>query len=224
MKHDDVWHVLPFYLNGTLRGQARNEAEAHLASCAECRTELATQTQVRDSVLKEDVRQESAQSSFEQLWDRILEDEAVAEAHASKGSLPGIAPGLPRARTSNVMKWLVAAVIVEGVGLATLSAMTWSQSQALSVSPDYRTLSSQPAALPVGQIRAVFSPDLKLAQLQSLLSASKLSVVGGPTEAGVYTLALERADVSVDSALANLRGSASVRFAEPIARLRTVEK
>ena len=120
------------------------------------------------------------------------------------------------------MKWLVAAVIVEGIGLATLSAMTWSQS--LSVSPDYRTLSSPDTPLPGGQIRAVFSPDLRLAELQSLLSTSKLSVVGGPTEAGVYTLALEDTSGTVDGALARLRANASVRFAEPIARPHVVER
>jgi anti-sigma factor RsiW len=219
MTHDDVWHVLPFYVNGTLRGPARADVDAHLATCTECRAELVTQTQVRDTILHEEVRQESAQTSFDQLWDRIQEDEAVSGAHHANAR--DAAPALHRVPASRAMKWLVAAVIVEGIGLATLSAMTWSQGA--STAPDYRTLSdpSQPSG---GQIRAVFAPDLKLAELQSLLSGSKLSVVGGPTEAGVYTLALEEANASVDNALTRLRGSASVRFAEPIARARVVEK
>src|SRR5262245_22162343 len=203
MTHDDVWHALPFYVNGTLRGQSRADVEGHLASCTECRAELVTQTQVRDTILREDVRQESAQTSFDQLWDRIQEDEAVAEAHLTQAqNAPRVVPHAPASRA---MKWLVAAVIVEGIGLATLSAMTWSQS--LAISPDYRTLSSQETPLPGGQIRAVFSPELKLAELQSLLLSSKLSVVGGPTEAGVYTLALEDTSASVDNALAHLRGN-----------------
>jgi hypothetical protein len=222
MTHDDVWHVLPFFVNGTLRGQALADVETHLATCAECRAELSAQTQVRDTILREDVRQETAQVSFDKLWDRILEDEAVADAHAAKLAAPGAAPTVLRAPAGRMMKWLVAAVIVEGIGLATLSAMTWSQS--LSIAPDYRTLSSQEAPLPGGQIRAVFSPELKLAELQTLLLSSKLSVVGGPTEAGVYTLALEDTSASVDNALAHLRGNASVRFAEPIARPRVVER
>jgi putative zinc finger protein len=220
MTHDDVWHALPFYVNGTLRRQAQADVEAHLASCAECRAELITQTQVRDTIVREDVRQESAQASFAQLWDRISEDDVVAEAR--EGKALSAAPTVSRARTSRTMKWLVAAVIVEGIGLATLSAMTWSQG--LSMAPDYRTLSSQETPLPGGQIRAVFAPDLKLAEFQGLLSSSKLSVVGGPTEAGVYTLALEDTSASVDNALAHLRGNASVRFAEPIARPRVIER
>lgn len=215
MTHDDVWHVLPFYVNGTLRGPTRANVDQHLASCTECRKELVTQTQVRDTILREDVRQESAQTSFEQLWDRIREDEAVSEAHGPNAR--GTMPKRPGARASNAMKWLVAAIIVEGIGLVALSAMAWNQG--LSTAPDYRTLSTQSAPSPRdGQIRAVFSPDLKLAELQGLLSSSKLSVVAGPTEAGVYTLTLDDANATVDNALAHLRGNPSVRFAEPIAQ------
>jgi hypothetical protein len=216
MKHDDIWHVLPFYVNGTLRGQALADVDAHLGVCAECRAELTAQTRVRDTILREDVRQESAQSSFEQLWDRILEDEAVADAHATRLAAPGGSPAVLRPTAGRVMKWLVAAVIVEGIGLATLSAMTWSSSQGLAAS--YDTLSSPSLSLPAGQIRAVFSPDLKLGELQDLLSTSKLSVVGGPTEAGVYTLTLEDTNATMENALARLRGNASVRFAEPIGK------
>jgi anti-sigma factor RsiW len=218
MTHDDVWHALPFYVNGTLRGHARADVDAHLGTCTECRAELVTQTQVRDTILREDVRQESARSSFDQLWDRIHEDEAVAEAHQAHA----VSPVATRAPMSRAVKWLVAAVIVQGIGLATLGAMGWNQG--LSVAPAYRTLSQETPASAPGQIRAVFAPDLTLSQLQSLLSSSKLSVVGGPTEAGVYTLALEDVNANVDNALVHLRGSASVRFAEPIAPPRIVEK
>ncbi len=217
MKHDDTWHALPFLVNGTLRGQARAVVEAHLTVCAECRCELATQTGVRDAIVGDNVRQASAQDSFNQLWDRILEDEAVIEGRSAKLAATNDI-GVLRAPASGMMKWLVAAVIVEGIGLATLSAMTWSNSQGLSAPANYRTLSSPQMALSGARIRAVFSPELRLGDLQNLLSASRLSVVGGPTEAGVYTLALDQADASVDTALTHLRGNASVRFAEPIGK------
>jgi hypothetical protein len=221
MKHDDVWHVLPFFVNGTVRGRAHEDVETHLATCAECRAELATQTQIRDTIAHEEVRQDTTQSSFEQLWDRILEDEAVVTGHAGKVAVAN-APAITRASASPALKWLVAAVIVEGIGLAALSAVTWSQS--LAEAPDFRTLSSAATPVSVGQIRAVFSPDLRLGDLQTLLSSSKLSVVGGPTEAGVYTLTLDDSGSSVDSALAHLRGNSSVRFAEPIGKARAVER
>jgi anti-sigma factor RsiW len=205
-------------VNGTLRAEQRASVETHLAGCAECRSELTSQTQVRDTIVREDVRQESAQASFDQLWERIVEDEAVAQAHAARGGAAN-APVFTSSRpaAAGVMKWLVAAVIVEGIGLAALGAITWSNSRSLSAPPAYRTLSTPQTSAPAGQIRAVFSPDLRLGDLQSLLSTSRLSIVAGPTEAGVYTLTLEGTNGSVDSALARLRGNTSVRFAEPIA-------
>jgi anti-sigma factor RsiW len=223
MTHDDAWHALPFFINGTLRGQARSAVEAHLAACAECRSELAGQTQVHDAIVREDARQENAQVSFDKLWDRILEDEAVAEGRAAKVAAPPVA-GVLRAPASGVMKWLVAAVIVEGIGLATLSAMTWSNSQGLSMRPDFKTVTNPQAPLAAARIRAVFSSDLQLGELQTLLATSRLSVVGGPTEAGVYTLALDDNSISVDAALTRLRGNSSVRFAEPIGKAHTSER
>jgi len=74
------------------------DVEAHLNLCAECRAELGAQTRVRDTILREDVRQESAQNSFGQLWGRILEDEAVAEAHAPRLAAANGAPAVLRAR------------------------------------------------------------------------------------------------------------------------------
>ncbi len=230
MTHDDAWHALPFFVNGTLRGSTRADLDAHLALCAECRTEVAMQARVRDALVLEDERQETAQSSFDQLWERITDHHSVVEgamgtgagAAADTGRGGGavtVAPAAATARrrpASGMLKWLVAAVVVEGIGLVTLGAMTWNGSAGLSPNADYRTLSTPAAALAGGQIRAVFASDLALGNLQALLSISRLSIVGGPTEAGVYTLALGDENGSVDAALTGLRQSAAVRFAEPI--------
>ena len=235
MTHDDVWHALPFFVNGTLRGSTREEVDAHLASCAECRSEVTTQASVRDAIAREDVRQETTQSSFDLLWGRITDHDAIIDAQASAtaalataaaaGSTTAAGASARRAPVGGMLKWLVAAVVVEGIGLVTLGAATWSSNLGLAADADYRTLSSTPAAaLSGGQIRAVFAPELALQSLQTLLSTAKLSIVGGPTEAGVYTLALDDANGSVDAALTGLRRSASVRFAEPIGKLYTTAK
>ena len=235
MTHDDVWHALPFFVNGTLRGSTREEVDAHLASCAECRSEVAMQASVRDAIAREDVRQETTQSSFDLLWGRITDHDAIIDAQAgatavlatatAAGSTAAAPANMRRAPVGGMLKWLVAAVVVEGVGLVTLGAATWSSNLGLTADADYRTLSSTPAAaLSGGQIRAVFAPELALQSLQTLLSTAKLSIVGGPTEAGVYTLALDDANGSVDAALTGLRRSASVRFAEPIGKLYTTAK
>jgi hypothetical protein len=54
-----------------------------------------------------------------------------------------------------------------------------------------------------------------LSELQSLLDDAHLRIVSGPTEAGVYSLAMSGPQ-SIDWSLHELRGHDTVRFAESI--------
>jgi hypothetical protein len=64
-------------------------------------------------------------------------------------------------------------------------------------------------------IRAVFAPTVTLSELQGLLDDAHLKIVSGPTEAGVYSLAMSGSQ-SVDWSLRRLRGHEVVRFAESV--------
>jgi hypothetical protein len=64
-------------------------------------------------------------------------------------------------------------------------------------------------------IRAVFSPQMSLGELQGILDEAQLSIVGGPSEAGVYSLA-STSGRSPAAAAALLRTHPTVRFAEPM--------
>jgi hypothetical protein len=224
MNHDDAWHLLPWFVNGSLRREVRNDVDAHLAACADCRSEVALQMKVRDSLSREDMRQESTQSSFDQLWARIEAHGATAAdddadlvdqplAPAAKPRSLRAAAGMPR--------WLVAAVVVQAIGLVTLGWFTLNNSP--RVDADYQTLSSPAPFAGTGQIRTVFAPDLQLRDLQTLLASSELTIIGGPTEAGVYTLASTGDKADIDAALAALRRNPAVRFAEPIGEPRSAE-
>ena len=39
--HEEVWKLLPWYVNGTLNTQEVEDVEVHLAACPVCQTELA---------------------------------------------------------------------------------------------------------------------------------------------------------------------------------------
>jgi hypothetical protein len=70
--------------------------------------------------------------------------------------------------------------------------------------------------VPRASIRAVLAPTLTLGQVQTLLTQSQLQIVGGPSEAGVYSLAPRTAAADTGAALARLRADPGVRFAEPL--------
>jgi hypothetical protein len=59
----------------------------------------------------------------------------------------------------------------------------------------------------------VFSPTVTLVELQTILDEAQLSIISGPTEAGVYSLA-SNSTLTVRASLALLRQHSSVRFAE----------
>ena len=60
---------------------------------------------------------------------------------------------------------------------------------------------------------------MTLAELQDLLRANQLVAVAGPSETGIFTLALRAPSAGTDAqaaVLARLRADARVRFAEPL--------
>jgi hypothetical protein len=213
MNHDDAWHLLPWFVNGSLRRELRHDVDAHISACADCRSEVALQTSVRDALSREDGRQEATQSSFDQLWARIEAHGDTADEPVAQTDIPVPSPPARR-RAAGMPQWLVAAVVVEAIGLVTLGWITLNNDPRGAA--DYQTLSSPAPYVESGQIRAVFSPDLSLHDLQMLLASSELTIVAGPTEAGVYTLAPTKKKADIDAELADLRRNASVRFAEPI--------
>ena len=204
MTHDEIWHLIPWFVNGRVHEETHNGIDAHLETCANCRAEFELQTHLRDAIAREDSMQTSTQGAFDQLWARISEHDGLDETKTSQ------------ARShSPAFRWLVAAVIIEAIGLVTLTMSAERQARAPAPAL-YQTLSSPAAIARDGAIRAVFATDLRLHDLQDLLSHSQLQIVGGPTEAGVYTLSMTGSHRSVESTLADLRARASVRFAEPI--------
>jgi hypothetical protein len=79
----------------------------------------------------------------------------------------------------------------------------------------YFTVTAPAERHPRAVIRAVFSDSTTLADLHRMLADAHLRIVDGPTEAGVYSLAMSGAQ-STDWSLQRLRSHDTVRFAEVI--------
>jgi anti-sigma factor RsiW len=210
MSHDEVWHLIPWLVNGRAGDAEREHIDAHLRVCDECRNEVAAQRQVM-SAIANDKRIDCVPGvAFERLWDRISAEEAPQARRAR----------LKQVRTRSVMKWLAAAVVVEAIGITALTMALSTRNSVEQAAAEYRTVTSSASTEARGTIRAVFAPTLPMSELQRILDQSGLQIVAGPTESGVYTLATTASAGSSgsDSALAGLRANPAVRFAEPIAK------
>jgi hypothetical protein len=214
--HRHTWDLIPWIVNGSAPEAERLAAQAHLASCADCRQELEFQSQLQAAMALQGTAEIDMRDSWQRLRSRL---DAAARPDPARG-------GWQRARAagSTWMPWLAAAVVVQALGLGALGAAWWLRPPAAASSPAvaaaaYRTLSAPQAAPPAATIRVVFAPDVTVAQLQALLAAARLQVRAGPSEVGVWTLgpAADSSQAATEAVLRELRAQSQVRFAEAVA-------
>jgi len=246
--HRAVWELIPWLVNGSATAEERRLALAHLAQCEACSDEVARQEALRAAIagarLVTDARDAEAVSAdahdgatpesraaLLRLFARIDADVAPPTPAAAPMAsvapaplatpLPSAAPPRSRGASTALVRGLLAAVIIEAIGLAA-SGIALLRAPVPGV---YRTLSEAPAPVAAGAIRVVFAPATSVDALQSLLLSLRLVIVAGPTPAGVYTLApsfagggsAAPAEAAPATTLAQLRARPEVRFAESLA-------
>jgi uncharacterized membrane protein YidH (DUF202 family) len=225
IRHDDTVcdseaaRLLPWLVMGQLDAQDAARAEEHIAGCPVCRADRDEQYRLRDLVQSEDNVEYSPQPALQKLMSRIDEMERELTFDATGDALT---PELPAARSvAAVPRWLLAAVLVQTIGLGLLGAAVWRYAATDTVTPRYQTLTAASiSGAGAPQLRVVFAPVTTLAELADLLGSVRATIVAGPSEAGAYTLALpddQARPHAVAAHVASLRADPHVLFAEPVA-------
>jgi|SRR5579863_4669157 len=209
--HRQAWEAIPWIVNGSASEAQIRATREHLRQCADCREALAFEQRLRDALSCPQADIGDAVQGWQALSARLDNSTSrIRHLHT---------PVLERARASASVpvRWLAAAVIVEALALGAIVTSSWSN-RATEYAGTYRTLSQPAAPSSAPTIRVVLSPSMTLEQLRVLLVTAHLQVVAGPGDAGVWSLAPadNAATVATEAALRELRGSAQVRFAEPI--------
>jgi hypothetical protein len=209
--HREVWNLIPWVVNGRASATDQARVSAHLESCVDCKDEYEFQRQLREAMHRDAGEDRDPQHALRGLWARLDADgSAPAADHGSR-------------RSTWLVRSLAAVVVVEAIGLYALGGLLWWRNAPPSAPPaQYRTLSSQPPSAAAATLRVVLAPAATLAEFQQLLEQSHLQIVGGPSEAGVYSLAPvapAKEAMNKDATartLAQLRAHPAVRFAEPV--------
>jgi hypothetical protein len=215
--HAEAWALLPWLANGRIAASDREWVEAHVAGCAECRAEIAAQRMVATQIGRDIASPASAptdeQRSFNKLWARIEASESAStQTEGSQGAVP------TRSRTSRTVRWLAAAVVVQGFGLALFGFNALRQPGG-----DIVTVADVPAARPnAPAVRVVFAPEASIATINTLLAHQGLTIVSGPGTAGNFTAQLSADAVASGASAASVAEVISrdpnVSFAQPVAR------
>jgi len=225
--HRHTWDQIPWIVNGTLSETERQAVESHLENCADCREELEFQRRVAIAMENHGTPDVDPRQSWEQLRARIeaagrsAPSEQVAPIKARTAGQSTAAKRRVRSLSGEWIPWLVAAMVVQAIGLGVLGTVLWSRPAAQLASSGvstYRTLSAAEPVARTATIRIVFDDDMNVGRMKTLLLAAGLQVQSGPTSAGVWSLEPVRdwSRSATQDALRELRDSPGVRFAEAI--------
>jgi hypothetical protein len=216
--HAEAWNLLPWLANGRLPVAEREWVEAHVQGCPECRIELDAQrqlsTQMHAAAVAPGSESVDEQRSFDKLWSRIEAAESASPARS-------VGPATSSRTGSRLVRWLVAAVVVQGFGLALfgIQALRGAGIQDAAV---YRTVSTlDPARANAPAVRLVFAPGATVGDINRLLEHQGLSIVSGPGLSGNFTAVLSADAVasgaSAESVAAVMASDPHVTFAQPVA-------
>ena len=195
-----AWEAMPWVLQDSAAQEQTEWLVSHLAECDGCRAEFEQQKRLRLAMsLPADVSIDP-ELGLRRLLARI--DAPVQETAPSRGT-----------GGSWLTRALVAAVLIQAVGLGTLGARFWAEGTA---QPAYRTLSQEVAHVPAGAIHVVPDTGMKLADWNTLLRSMQLQVIGGPNDVGAYTVMPAGGTAASTQMVQRLRSAHGVRLAEPV--------
>jgi len=204
-QHRLTWDLIPWLVNGSISPLDRAQAEAHLATCADCRDELAFQSRLHAGVSIERDIPADCEGGLATLLARIDAEEGP----------PARADAQPARRTW-LLRSLAAVIVLQALGIAAL-LRPWHGGDAA-----YRTLSTPRAAPEKALVRFVPSPTLSLAELQQVLASHDLRIVDVNEAGTILSLAPVDAKAAtpqaIDAAIASLRRTPGVLLAEPLGR------
>ena len=211
--HQEISLLLPWYVNKTLHKNEIEMVENHLVVCMTCRRELATLHKLAAAVQNEGSIDSAAQASFTQLKKRI---------HGSNKTSQEKAPNviaLPVQRKAGGKIWHLSrpALALAAVLLVSLLVPRFIDTGNSQMN-EYRTLSNaENRAASQNTIRVIFSNDAKQLEINEILASVNGQIIDGPTEQGVYTVAIQNEPASKDilDRVTLLQKNAQVIFAEP---------
>ncbi len=199
--HEQVWALLPWYINQTLSDEERILVKNHLSECVTCHGELKSQQILCDAVKESPPHELYELMQFSQLMQRIKSDKNKAVTHKRKTSFwrtPSLA----------IAAMLVAVMVIP------LSVVLQESTPTL-----YQTLTSafESDNQPTGDIRVIFDPMIEAKIRDELLHNIDGKIVQPANKNGVFIIQILSAnnEQNITHAINYLRRNSQVVFVEP---------
>ncbi len=209
--HRAAWDAIAWVVNGRATPAQARLVNEHVQRCADCRSELERQRALQAAMAAAAAPALDVEAGLGRLFERI--DDADGESADAAAAAPRVLASVRGIGAMRVTHWLLAAVIVEAVGLSALGLALLART---NTPDDYRVLTNTSAAAGGATIRIVPAPSMRLDDLQQLLHAINLQIVSGPNAAGAYGLAPQSQQPSKELQLLKLRAVPGMRLVEPL--------
>ena len=206
--HVEAQDALPWLANGTVAGAELERVQDHVATCAQCRADLALLRTVHAAGPGPDLDWDP-ERALARLQPQL---DAPQDVPSPAPSQPGL---LQRWRTrlaANDGTWLRAAVAAQFCGIAVLAALL-ARPADRSAAPDAYHALGAAGAHDAARLVVTFRPDTPEAELRRIVRAGGAHVVGGPTVTDAWLLGV---DGDAAPVLARLRAEPAVTLAEPL--------
>ena len=206
LSHDEVKTLMTSYIQGQLSSDMQRSMQLHISRCHSCFEEQQAAEQLVNiltdspAAISHLLSGQRLENNLGKLFDRLEDKNKPAQAVDDSRSATV-------ASQSNILK---AAVVVLSVGM-----LFWVANDTPPV--DYRTLSSATEYSVESDrqlFRLVFKPDIEENQIRQLLRSVDGQLVAGPSEMGVYTIAIPNSLVQQPGTLNRLKKNPLLLLAE----------
>lgn len=194
--HDSMWELIPWYVNGSLSPELAEEIRSHGKNCMVCAAEIGRQRLLAKGVAKIDPFEVPLSQSWEHLRAQIeAEDHARSPKVGARRRFRGLQGGLVAMTGAVAVVFLFAIVAIP------------------PLDEDFKTLTSE-AEQATHIIKFQLAPGVDEERLNRLLAEHGVTLVTGPSEAGVYAAAVP-AGTDLEAAADALMATPEVMFAAP---------
>ncbi len=230
-RHQELFQLLPWYVNKTLQGTELKAVEEHLSVCLTCKREYLQLQNLARAVADDGSLDTAELASFSRLRKRI-HNCSNAEQRTDSPSSPQNNRRASDGGTVNNVKQITSETnwktskrslyqsisALAAVVLLSVLAPRYAEI-AVKQNNDFRTLSSdkQHATNAVHEIRVVFAEGMNQQQKNTIVARIHGHIIDKPTPQGVYNVQLGQ-DVDSQQILnlvETLRNNTGVIFAEP---------
>lgn len=212
-EHQEVWDLLPWYINKTLDPVEHANVKHHVQLCIACRIELNQQQLLIEKMQQTDLLEQVSQVSFAQLKRKIEKQPNVhplVQHHQAKKS--------SKFSSQHILNFVQYTALAASLLLLSLPFMLGSLIDATELRSDYRTLATSIAGEQShNMLRIVFSDQSDPEHVSTILSAVSARIIKGPSDNGVYLVQIGDQHTSsqdIRNAIAYLHNDNRIIFAE----------